>query len=71
MGPSGCAVAFTWPVIVALYTHLETLIGSPVTRLNRAVALAKIDGPETTLSILDELALDRRMLDYKALLGGA
>ena len=55
----------TWPAIVALYTHLEALTGSPVVSLNRAVALAEIHGPETALVILDGLADDKRMADYQ------
>lgn len=57
--------AHTWPAIVALYTHLESLTGSPVVTLNRAVALAELDGPDAALAILDHLAEDRRMADYQ------
>lgn len=56
--------ARSWPAIVALYTHLEALTGSPVVTLNRAAALAEIEGPEAALHILDTLAADRRMADY-------
>ncbi|MGV8854461.1 MAG: RNA polymerase sigma factor [Devosia sp.] len=57
--------ASTWPAIVALYTHLETLTGSPVVTLNRAAALAELEGPEAALRILDTLAADKRMADYQ------
>ena len=57
--------ARTWPVIVALYAHLETLTGSPVVTLNRAVALAELEGPEAALIILDGLSDDRRLADYQ------
>ena len=50
---------------MALYTHLESLTGSPVVTLNRAVALAELDGPDAALAILDHLAEDRRMADYQ------
>ena len=44
-----------WSQILALYTLLERLAPSPVTTLNRAVALAMVDGPEAGLAVLGEL----------------
>lgn len=55
----------TWPAIVALYDHLLGLTGSPVVALNRAVALAEVDGPGAALAALAPLAADRRLLDYQ------
>jgi RNA polymerase sigma-70 factor (ECF subfamily) len=46
-----------WPQIAALYTGLATLTGSPVVRLNRAVAVAEADGPAAALAIVDQLDL--------------
>lgn len=46
-----------WPRIADLYAELETLTGSPVVRLARAVALAEADGPAAGLALLDGLAL--------------
>lgn len=57
--------AATWPAIVALYDHLLALTGSPVVALNRAVALAETDGPETALAALDPLAADERLAGYQ------
>jgi RNA polymerase sigma-70 factor, ECF subfamily len=54
-----------WPAIVALYDHLMALTHSPVVALNRAVAIAEIEGPEATLPILETLAADKRMADYQ------
>ena len=54
-----------WPAIVALYDHLLALTQSPVVALNRAVALAEIEGPEAALAILDPIADDKRMADYQ------
>ena len=55
----------TWPSIIALYDILLRLTGSPVVRLNRAVALAERDGPEVALAELAALAADRRMTGYQ------
>jgi RNA polymerase sigma factor (sigma-70 family) len=45
-----------WPRIVSLYDALETLTPSPVVRLNRAVAVSMVDGPEVALRQVDALA---------------
>jgi len=49
--------ATDWPRIAARYGELEDLTGSPVVRLNRAVAVAEADGPLAGLALLDGLAL--------------
>ncbi len=49
-----------WPRIAARYRELEELTGSPVVRLNRAVAVAEADGPLAGLVLLD--GLDARAL---------
>jgi RNA polymerase sigma factor (sigma-70 family) len=41
-----------WPQILALYGLLEQLTGSPVVRLNRAVAAAMAEGPSAGLELL-------------------
>ncbi len=46
-----------WSEIAALYAALAQLTGSPIVELNRAIAVAEIDGPEAGLRIVDELAL--------------
>lgn len=46
-----------WHRIVARYDELLTLAPSPVTRLNRAVAVAERDGPAAGLAELDGIAL--------------
>src|SRR5262249_31110847 len=38
-----------WPQILALYGLLEQMTGNPVVTLNRAVAVAMVDGPEAGL----------------------
>jgi len=46
-----------WPQISVLYGTLAELTGSPVVRLNRAVAVAEADGPAAALAIVDQLDL--------------
>jgi RNA polymerase sigma-70 factor (ECF subfamily) len=47
-----------WRQILALYDQLLTLTPSPVVALNRAVALAEVEGPAAALDIVDTLDLD-------------
>jgi RNA polymerase sigma-70 factor (ECF subfamily) len=47
-----------WAQIAALYATLSQLTGSPVVQLNRAVAIAEIEGPREALALIDELELD-------------
>jgi RNA polymerase sigma-70 factor (ECF subfamily) len=56
-----------WPQIVALYDVLRTIAPSPLVDLNRAVAVAMVDGPSAGLALLDELAGDRRLAGYHLL----
>jgi RNA polymerase sigma-70 factor, ECF subfamily len=46
-----------WPQIAVLYSTLADRTGSPVVRLNRAVAVAEADGPAAALAIVDQLDL--------------
>jgi RNA polymerase sigma-70 factor (ECF subfamily) len=57
--------AKTWPAIVQLYDHLLALTNSPVVALNRAAALAEVQGPDAALPTLKALAEDKRMADYQ------
>jgi RNA polymerase sigma-70 factor (ECF subfamily) len=47
-----------WHQIAALYQTLALQTGSPVVEMNRAIAVAEIDGPAAGLAILDHLDLD-------------
>ncbi|GLZ28480.1 RNA polymerase subunit sigma-24 [Lentzea sp. NBRC 105346] len=51
--------ATDWTQVVALYDQLLTFTPTPVVALNRAVAVAEIEGPETALALVDELDLPR------------
>ncbi len=44
-----------WRRISLLYGELSRIVGSPVTELNRAVAVAMADGPAAGLAIVDQL----------------
>jgi RNA polymerase sigma-70 factor (ECF subfamily) len=54
-----------WPAIVALYDHLLARTHSPVIVLNRAVALAEIEGAEAALAQIETIAADKRMQTYQ------
>jgi RNA polymerase sigma-70 factor (ECF subfamily) len=50
--------ASDWPQIVALYDHLYSIMPTPVVALNRAIAVAEIEGPAAALTTLDAIAPD-------------
>ena len=54
-----------WAAIVRLYDALLELTGSPVTAINRAVALVELEGPQAALVALDALEHDARLRDYQ------
>ena len=47
-----------WRQIVALYDQLLTASPTPIVALNRAVAVAEVDGPAAGLRLVDEIALE-------------
>jgi RNA polymerase sigma-70 factor (ECF subfamily) len=49
------ALATDWPRILQLYDQLLALTGSPVTALNRAVAVARVYGAKAGLDVLDNI----------------
>ncbi|MGD9531178.1 RNA polymerase sigma factor [Pseudonocardia sp.] len=51
------AAATDWSQIAALYDQLTRFDPSPIVALNRAVAVAELDGPEVALAIVDGLPL--------------
>jgi len=52
------AAATDWAQVVALYDQLARLDPSPIVALNRAVAVAELDGPEVALAVVDRLPLE-------------
>jgi RNA polymerase sigma-70 factor (ECF subfamily) len=51
-----------WRQVVQLYDHLRRLAPGPIVELNRAVAVAEVDGPEVGLALVETLSLP----DYHA-----
>jgi RNA polymerase sigma-70 factor (ECF subfamily) len=47
-----------WWQILQLYNQLQSLAPSPVVALNRAVAVAEVEGPDAALTLVDGLDLD-------------
>jgi RNA polymerase sigma-70 factor, ECF subfamily len=50
-----------WEQIALLYQQLEQITGSPIVAMNRAIAIAELEGPESALALLDGLGLE----DYR------
>ncbi|GAB3873323.1 RNA polymerase sigma factor [Terrabacter terrigena] len=56
-----------WAQVLALYDVLEQLAPGPVVSLNRAVALAMVEGPDAGLAQLADLEGDRRLAQHHRL----
>jgi RNA polymerase sigma-70 factor (ECF subfamily) len=56
-----------WAKVTRLYDRLEQVQPSPVVTLNRAVAVAMVDGPAAALAIVDALAKDGALDEYHLL----
>lgn len=56
------AAATDWPQILQLYDQLLSLAPNPVVALNRAVAVAEVEGPQAALTLIDDLDLDNYYL---------
>jgi RNA polymerase sigma-70 factor, ECF subfamily len=56
-----------WAQIVNLYDMLEQLQPSPIVELNRAVAVAMVQGPRTGLELIDGLAANNGLENYHLL----
>jgi RNA polymerase sigma-70 factor (ECF subfamily) len=56
-----------WTQIVRLYELLERLEPSPIVTLNRAVAVAMLDGPRSGLALIDALASSGELEGYHLL----
>lgn len=53
-----------WPTILRRYDQLVALADSPIVRLNRAVAMAKVHGAQAGLTELDLLTRTGKLADY-------
>jgi RNA polymerase sigma-70 factor (ECF subfamily) len=56
-----------WAQIVSLYDMLQRLQPSPIVELNRAVAVAMVQGPRTGLEIIDGIAATNDLENYHLL----
>jgi RNA polymerase sigma-70 factor (ECF subfamily) len=56
-----------WPEILRLYDLLERLQPSPIVSLNRAVAVAMLQGPQAGLALIDALASAGALDNYHLL----
>src|SRR5712671_6848607 len=56
-----------WPQILRLYDLLERVQPSPIVSLNRAVAVAMVDGPQAALTLVDALAATGALDGYHLL----
>jgi RNA polymerase sigma-70 factor (ECF subfamily) len=59
---STSAATTDWRQVLALYDHLYALAPTPVVAMNRAIALAEVEGPEPALEALDSLPLENYYL---------
>lgn len=60
--PDGRSV--DWPTILELYDQLLSINASPVVALNRAVALARVRGPDAALRSIEPLEHDPKLRSY-------
>ena len=56
-----------WPQILGLYDLLDRLSDNPMVTLNRAVAVAMVEGPHAGLELLAKLAGDNRLAEHHRL----
>lgn len=56
-----------WRAIVRLYDQLERMQPSPIISLNRAVAVAMLEGPQAGLALIDQLAAGNHLENYHLL----
>ena len=54
-----------WAEVVQLYEALSALTGSPVVGINRALAIAELQGAGAALEAIQEIAADVRLAEYQ------
>jgi RNA polymerase sigma-70 factor, ECF subfamily len=59
---AGSTADTDWPQILQLYDQLLVMTPTPIVALNRAVAVAEVEGPATGLALVDGLDLERLYL---------
>jgi RNA polymerase sigma-70 factor, ECF subfamily len=55
----------SWAAVVSLYDALVRLTNSPVALINRALAVAELQGPDAGLAALEAAGADRRVGSYQ------
>jgi predicted RNA polymerase sigma factor len=54
-----------WPEVVQLYDALFAFSESPVVAINRALAVAEVDGPRAGLDAMPQVESDARLMEYQ------
>jgi RNA polymerase sigma-70 factor (ECF subfamily) len=54
-----------WAEVVRLYDALLALSGSPVVAVNRALAIAEVDGAGAALAAMPDVGADARLAEYQ------
>ena len=54
-----------WPAVVQLYDALYALVGSPVVAINRALAIAEVDGADAALQAMPRVEDDARLAEFQ------
>ncbi|HVT94768.1 MAG TPA: DUF6596 domain-containing protein [Bryobacteraceae bacterium] len=60
-----CSGRTNWEDVVRIYDALQALVSSPVVSMNRALAIAEVQGPEAGLKELSGVANDPRLAGYQ------
>jgi predicted RNA polymerase sigma factor len=60
-----CEGQANWEAVAQLYDALSALTGSPVVAVNRALAIAELQGAGAALDALQEVAADVRLTEYQ------
>jgi RNA polymerase sigma-70 factor (ECF subfamily) len=60
-----CAGQANWEAVAQLYDALSAITGSPVVAVNRALAVAEMQGPGAALDALQDVAADARLTEYQ------
>lgn len=60
-----CAGQANWEAVAQLYDALTAITNSPVIAVNRALAIAELQGAGAALDALEEVAADARLMEYQ------
>jgi predicted RNA polymerase sigma factor len=54
-----------WAVVVQIYDALVAMTDSPVVAINRALAIAELDGPQAAVDAIKAIESDERLAEYQ------